>query len=118
MAGANHDYGGHRVKAMHAVHGAYGILDKEINKVGTPQQKAASKQGDALAEAAREAAKKTPVVHENQGASDVQMAQASEILAQLRAVFHQAQRKHLLEHVNRALDEIQRAFEYRKSHGG
>src|SRR5262249_52532568 len=66
LAGADHDYDGHRAKAMHSVHTAYKELDRIINKVGTAQQKTASQQEDALAAAARLAAKQTPAVHENQ----------------------------------------------------
>jgi hypothetical protein len=41
LAGANHDYDGHRVKAMGAVNAAAKILEGSLVKKGTPQQKAA-----------------------------------------------------------------------------
>src|SRR4051794_16069335 len=34
MAGANHDYNGHRGKAMHAVHTAFNALDKQVSSKG------------------------------------------------------------------------------------
>src|SRR5437763_11010968 len=39
MAGANHDYAGHRHKAMRQVHDAITILDKSILKDGTNGEK-------------------------------------------------------------------------------
>lgn len=113
LAGANHDYNGHRAKAMHEVHAAYKILDARINKRGTPQQKAVSQQEDALAAAARLAAKNAPKVHEDQRASDAQLAQASAILQQLHGVYANGKHPRLLGHVDKAVAEIATALTIR-----
>lgn len=110
LAGADHDYKGHRVKAMHAVHAAYHQLDNVVNKKGTAQQKAKSQQEDALAAAAKEAAKMTPKVHEVQPLSDAQLAQAAQILFQVHGALAQNHQPRVLQHVEVALTEIATAL--------
>lgn len=113
LAMANHDYNGHRARAMESVRAAYKELDKVINKRGTALQKAKSQQEDALAAAAKQAAKQAPPVHENQVFSDNQLLQAADILIQLSVVYTQQQQQKLLGHVSNSLNEITVALQIR-----
>jgi hypothetical protein len=84
MLGANHDYEGHRGKAMHAVKEAFKILDQHVQKDGTPQQKAAIKKEHTAIADAEKAVKNVKMVHERQPASDAQLSQARAELNELR----------------------------------
>ncbi len=63
LAGGNHDYAGHRVKAMASLKHALGILDGHIMTHGTKAQKAATKKEQAVAAAAEAAGNRTPGLH-------------------------------------------------------
>src|SRR5207253_9265626 len=56
MAGANHDYDGHRARAMHQVHEAIKILDTSILKDGTNGEKVVALEEEIAAARAKFAA--------------------------------------------------------------
>jgi hypothetical protein len=113
LAGGNHDYDGHRVKAMGAVRDGGKILDESILKHGSPKLKAAIIKGKELIVAADLAAKQTPVVHERQQASDAQLLKAAEILAELRPTLAKNNQKVVLGHADTAIKEIKIALAIR-----
>jgi hypothetical protein len=113
LAAANHDYNGHRVKAMHAAKAAFKILDGSIMKHGTAPQKAATVKENAAITTAEEAAKKTPMLHERQPASDAQLRNAAGVLAELRPTLATHQQKDVLKHVDVAIKEIKTALTIR-----
>jgi hypothetical protein len=83
LAAGNHDYDGHRWKAMHAVKAALVLLDNFVLKHDAAELKAATRHGrDAVAQA-EEAAKRTPKVHEPQPASDALLGQAAQLLGEV-----------------------------------
>jgi hypothetical protein len=113
LAGSNHDYNGHRVKAMHAVHGAFKMLDAHIMKHGTALQKEVTLQERAAIALAEQAAKRTPMLHERQAAADLQLREAREILAQIRPGLAQFKQNNLLGHVDNAVNQIRIALAIR-----
>jgi hypothetical protein len=113
LEGANHDYNGHRAKAIHAVKAAINILDASVLKRGTPQQKSAAVQDKAVVKGADATAKRTPVLHEGQGASDAQLRQAAQILAQVRPTLAANKQSKVLPHVDTAIKEIGIALKVR-----
>jgi hypothetical protein len=113
LAGGNHDYDGHRVKAMGAVREGGKILDESIMKHGSQKLKAAVSRGRELTAAADLAAKKTPIMHERQAASDTQLVKAAEVLAELRPALAKNNQKVVLGHVDRAISEIKIALAIR-----
>jgi hypothetical protein len=114
LASGNHDYNGHRAKAMTAVRSALKILDGVVLKNGTAQQKAATTQGQAAVAQADAAAKKTPTLHEDQASSDKLLQQASQTLTQVRATMvTNKQRPKVLGYVDTALSEIATALKIR-----
>jgi hypothetical protein len=106
LAGSNHDYNGHRAKAMSAVHGAFKMLDAHIMKHGTALQKEVTVQERAAIAVAEEAAKRTRMLHERQAAADLQLREAREILAQIRPGLAQFKQNALLGHVDNAVNQI------------
>jgi hypothetical protein len=113
LEGANHDYNGHRAKAIHAVKTAINILDASVLKNGTPQQKVAAVQDKAVVKATDAATKRTPALHELQVASDLQMRQAGQILLQIRPTLAANKQNRVLPHVDTALKEIGIALKIR-----
>jgi len=113
LAGANHDYDGHRAKAMHQVHEAIKILDAGILKKGTPVQKAMAAQEERALAAAKEGAKAAPKVHENQKASDDQLRAAAKLLLEVRGVLAANKQVKPLEHVDNAIKQIDIALKVR-----
>jgi hypothetical protein len=116
LAGANADYAGHRVKAMHHVRQAVKILDHSVLNKGTDAQKAATLIEDSAAARARVIAryvKGVKGVKEPQAQSDAQLRAAGQLLAQVRAVLHRNQRKKPLGHVKQAIAETNRALRVR-----
>jgi hypothetical protein len=106
LAGANHDYNGHRVHAMGAVKAAIKILDDAIEAHGSAKMKTAAAAGRAATTRAEQAARQTRTVHEVQRASDAQLLKAGEMLAQVRAVAAQNHQKRVLSHVDNAIREV------------
>ena len=113
LAAANHDYNGHRAKAMHAAKTAFKILDGSVMKHGTAQQKAATTKENAAILNAEQAVKNTPTLHERQPASDTQLRKAAEKLAEVRPTVVTYQQKEILKHVDAAIKEIKTALTIR-----
>lgn len=113
LASANHDYDGHRWKAMMAAKESFHVLHEAIRKGGTPQQKAGTEALRAEIAAAEAAARQRGPVHEAQGASDAAMRQAGETLAQIRASMAQHKHQTAMGHVDRALHQIRIALNIR-----
>jgi hypothetical protein len=113
LAGANHDYDGHRWKAMHAVKAALFDLDEFVLKHGGAKLKAATWQGRAAVAKAEMAARWAPNVHEPQAASDAQLAQAAQLLAHVRPTLVANKQHHVLGHVDKAIREIMDALKVR-----
>lgn len=113
LAGANHDYDGHRWKAMGATKESFHVLHEAIRKNGTPQQRAGADVLRAEIDAAEQAARQRGPVHEKQSVSDAAMKQGMQMLGQVRASM--AAHKHFgaLEHVDRALRQIGIALKIR-----
>lgn len=80
LEGANHDYKGHRAKAVHAVHAAIHEIEHHGKHVpASPAVKAAK----AAVHASTPKTGAVPPVHEAQVASDVQVAAAQQLLAKV-----------------------------------
>jgi hypothetical protein len=106
LAGANHDYNGHRVKAMHAVKHAVKMLDDHVMRHGTAPLQAATQQGQAAVAAAEKAAKATRMVHEPQPASDAALGQAGQVLQQVRPALVANKQHRILKQVDAASRHI------------
>jgi hypothetical protein len=109
LEGANHDYKGHRAKAVHAIHEA--ILELEHHKgkhVPANPAVAAAKANAHAAEKAINAA--TPKVHEAQLASDVQVKTAQQLLLQVQAVLSTGNHPKASGHVQTAIQELETAL--------
>ncbi len=113
LAGANHDYDGHRVKAMGHIKSAVKILDQSVAKNGTAKSKAVSAYEDAVAAAAKRATKQTPTVHELQAVSDAQLKKVAVALAELRPTIVQHKQKNVLTHTDNAIKELDIALKIR-----
>jgi hypothetical protein len=106
MAAGNHDYDGHRVKAMGEVQAAVQLLHDHVMKHGNARQRAVAAKEKAAIAAAREAANRVQMLHEPQATSDRQLRKAAEILAEVRPTLVGHKQKKVLEHVDRAIKEI------------
>ena len=113
LAAGDHDYDGHRVKAMEAVKASLNILDRAVLKHGTSQQQSATTQGQAAVANALTTAKQTPKVHENQTQSDKLLQQAAQLLGQVRTTLVQHKQQHVLTHLDTAAGEITTALKIR-----
>jgi hypothetical protein len=107
---ANHDYGGHRGKAAHAIREGLWILHEQVMRHATADQQAVVSQQHGSVVAADEASKHSSSAHEGQAASDAQLAQAQQLLLQLRPTLVTNNQQHIVAHVDRALREIQLAL--------
>jgi hypothetical protein len=110
---ANHDYNGHRVKAMGQVKDAFKILDAHLLKKCNTKQKASIKKAQALIAQADVLARKTPTLHERQDISDAQLRLASEALVELRPMLVQQKQAKVVGHLDAALREIGIALKIR-----
>ncbi len=113
LAGANHDYNGHRVNAMGAVKAALKILDDAIEAKGSAKMKTAAAAGRAATARAEQAANRTRMVHEAQRDSDAQLLKAGDMLAQVRAAAAQNHHKRVLNHVDNAIREVKMGLKTR-----
>src|SRR5436305_464632 len=85
MAGANHDYDGHRVRSMGKVKEAIHQLDKSILKNGDNGEKLVATKDEIAARRAKFVAEHQGIFHESQAFADLQMREALKLLAQVRA---------------------------------
>lgn len=113
LAAANHDYDGHRVKAMGHIRSAVKILDQGVAKNGSAKTKALSAYEDAVAASAKNATKKAPAVHEQQAVSDAQLKKVAVTLAELRPTVVQLKQKNVLVHIDDATKELAIALKIR-----
>ncbi len=113
LAGANHDYNGHRVHAMSAVKAAIKILDGAIEAQGSAKLKAAAAAGRAATARAEKKAHQDRTMHEAQRASDVQLLKAGDMLAQVRMVLARNYQKKVLSHVDNAIREVKMGLKTR-----
>jgi hypothetical protein len=72
---------------MQQVKAALDILDEHVLQHGTHEMKAATREGKAAVARAEDLAKKTPLLHERQRASDAQLTQAGQLLGEAHPVF-------------------------------
>ncbi|HEV8060044.1 MAG TPA: hypothetical protein VGP68_09235 [Gemmataceae bacterium] len=111
LEGANHDYKGHRAKAVHAIGEAIRELEhhKGAGKhvPANPAVAAAKANAHAAAKLANAA---TPKVHENQIASDVQVRAAQQMLLQVQAVLGTGNHPKAFTHVQTAILELETAL--------
>jgi hypothetical protein len=113
LAGANHDYDGHRAKAMGQIQSAVKLLDKAVAKNGSANAKITSAYEDAVSRAAKLAAKGAATVHELQSVSDARLKKALLGLAEVRPTAVQMKQKKLLNHVDAAIKELNIALKIR-----
>ena len=109
LEGANHDYKGHRAKAVHAVHAAIHEIEHHGPKhVPTPPAVAAAK---AAAKASAPKTASVPPVHEAQAASDTQLVAAEQLLSKVFAELTTTGRHpKAIGHVKIAVQELQVAL--------
>ena len=80
LAGAEHDYQGHRMRAMHAIRGACRMLGGQV-------------QGERSG-------------NEPQGTSDAQLKQAQGLLQNVLATATAANQTRVVKHINKAIEEL------------
>jgi hypothetical protein len=113
LAAGNHDYNGHRWKAMHAVKAALVPLDNFVLKHGAAGLKVQTRDGQTAVASAEAAAKKAPTVREPQPASDALLGQAGKLLLQIRPTLVANKQPIVLKHVDTAIQEIKVALKVR-----
>jgi len=86
MAAANHNYHGHRGKAMKAIERAVTKLDKGAAAQGNLGQKVLARQNEIQVEVAKFRARHAGKVHTPQAWSDLQVQEAGRLLVRLRPV--------------------------------
>jgi hypothetical protein len=114
LARAQHDYEGHRVKAMHAVKAALGVLDDHVLKHGTPEMKLMTTRGKAAIEALEKALRIAPKVQEPQQVSDTHLGQAGQQLHQVLRALVANNQNTVIPHVKTAINEVQLALKTRR----
>jgi hypothetical protein len=87
LASGNHDYDGHRAKAMGHVKAAFTALTDSVLAHGNAPQKAAARKGKAALALADKAATQSPTVHEEQVRSDAALGTAGSRIAALEFIF-------------------------------
>ncbi len=106
LAGANHDYDGHSVKAMKAIEEACAILDLDLQNAGTVEEKVKALK-DAQAETlAKIKNKENPTITEPQALSDAQMILADVFIRRVAGSWNEKKHEHLLKHLSQANTEI------------
>jgi hypothetical protein len=110
LAAANHDYDGHRGRAMHEVEEACNILDVNLLKHGSVAQKIKALQDDQAAAAAKTVSKGTATAHEVQAVSDAQLLNAGAIIKEVAAALDANKQPRVLEHAEAALKELELAL--------
>jgi hypothetical protein len=104
MAGANHDYFGHRWNAMVQIKHALKLLDDQVMHDGNAAQKAAIQRGRQAVAQAEAAQAQLAMVNQPQPSSDARLKQAGRALAQLRPTL--GRQPGVAEHVDNALREV------------
>jgi hypothetical protein len=117
LAIANHNYDGHRARAMGLLEDAATMLDRNILKNGTNQQKVMALEHDKKAYQAKFLAKHQAAMHEPQALSDLQMNEGLNMLLRVRPTIIQRQQKGVLDKVDSAIAEIRKGLAYRAAGG-
>jgi phage shock protein A len=104
MAMANHDYDGHRGKAMGNVESAVKLLDHSIMKKGTGNQKVLALEEEITSARAKFLAKHEGTVHEPQAISDMQMREAYVLIRDMTPGLAELKQPRVEEHVKKALE--------------
>lgn len=112
LAGGNHDYNGHRARAMQEVKAALKHLDGAVMKHGSAQLKQGTTAGKAAVGLVEKVAQNTPTLHERQAGSDAQIRQGGELLAQVRGTLVK-QQGIVQKHVDKAIQEVKIALQTR-----
>lgn len=109
---ANHDYKGHRAKAVHAITQAIHELEHRGAKGAGKHLKTAPKTAAAKAtvHAAKANGAKAPAVHEAQGVSDAQLRAAQQLLLKAQAELNTGKHPKASAHVQTAIQELQTAL--------
>jgi hypothetical protein len=113
LADANHDYDGHRARAVGQVKDALRLLDASIMRKGTPAEKAVTAAEEKMARAAVAARNKLPKDVEAQRLSDEQLRVARELLVRVDAALAQGKQVKAAEHVRNAIGELNIALAIR-----
>jgi hypothetical protein len=109
---ANHDYQGHRAKAVHAIHQAIREIEHHSGKgaVKHTQSAPAKAAVKATVRAAKATTGKVPPVHEAQAASDTQLRAAQQLLLKVQAELSSGTHPKASVHVQTAILELQTAL--------
>jgi hypothetical protein len=113
LSAANHDYNGHRGKAMAHLQEAVKLLDSKVLKHGTAGQKGATLQEDAAAARAKAVAKHAPGIREPQAQSDALLRKSGELIAQVVPALRQRNQRQVADHAVKAEKEIIEALKVR-----
>lgn len=113
IAMADHDYDGHRVKAMGHVEHAIKRLDDSIMKNGTNGQKVIAAQDEIAVARAKFLAKQRGPLPEGQKLSDLQMREALQLIAKVHGASAVQKQPKVHEHVGNAIKQINIALAIR-----
>ena len=113
LAEANHDYNGHRVRAMNAVHAAGKILNADLMRNGDAQVKKATIVEDVATARTAAAVRTLPTVHENQRISDAQLREAALLIKEVHSALIKNKQHTPGAHLETALRELRTALEIR-----
>ncbi len=113
VAGGNHDYDGHRAKAMGQIEAAGKILDIDVLKHGDAKQKYDALVEDKIVARAKTAVKVTPTLHMAQAKSDAQLNHAGKMLLEVRAAAANTKQTKVVGHLDAAIKELNVALKIR-----
>lgn len=113
MAGADHDYDGHRVEAMKRVEEAVKRLDRSIMKNGANNQRVVATTEEIAGARAKFIERQQGKVHEGQALSDLQMREALQIIAKVREAAPLQKQPKVREHVDEAIKNVEIALKIR-----
>jgi hypothetical protein len=113
MAGADHDYDGHRVEAMKRVEEAVKRLDHRIMRDGTNNQKIVATKDEIAAGRAKFIEKQQGKVYEGQALSDLQMREALQLIVKVREAAPLQKQPKVHEHVEEAIKHVEIALKIR-----
>jgi hypothetical protein len=113
MAMANHDYDGHRVKAMGHVEHAIKRLDDSVMKNGTNGQKVVALKDEIDTARAKFLAERRGPVPEGQALSDLQLNEAAKLIAKVHGASAAMKQPKIHEQVQNAINELKIALAIR-----
>jgi hypothetical protein len=113
MAMGDHDYDGHRVKAMHHVAETIKLLDHSVMKNGNKGEKIVATEEEISTARAAYIAKHEGKKHEGQAQSDAQMREALQLLGKVREAVAQHKHPKVKENVGEAIKHVEIALKVR-----